>query len=204
MGESAPTYLQPYLQAAQRHGGGFGSLLWASPRSQAARFSAIARIIDTHRYTMLDAGCGRADLLDYLAARGAAPKAYIGIEAVDAVYQTAAQRELSSARIIHDDFVKNPSALDAGADVIVFCGSLNTLSGYEFAATVQAALRCARVAVVFNFLSSPFLASAPHLSWRRPRDVAVMFQQPDRRPILLEDYLRGDATICFPTSERGV
>jgi hypothetical protein len=86
----------------------------------------------------------------------------------------------------------------------VFCGSLNTLSCYEFVATVQAALRYARVAVVFNFLSSPFLASAPHLSWRRSRDVAMMFQQPNRRPILLEDYLRGDATIAFPTSDRGI
>jgi DNA-binding MurR/RpiR family transcriptional regulator len=36
-----PSYLQPYLQAASRHGATFGALLWASPKSQAARFHAL-------------------------------------------------------------------------------------------------------------------------------------------------------------------
>src|SRR5437868_1227064 len=63
---SAPDYLEPYLDAARTHGGGFGSLLWASPQTQAARFQAIHRIIDLSGARVLDAGCGRADLPEFL------------------------------------------------------------------------------------------------------------------------------------------
>ena len=66
-------YLQPYLKAAERHGAGFGSLLWASPETQAARFGAIERLGRLHGKSVLDVGCGRADLLVYLLSRGVRP-----------------------------------------------------------------------------------------------------------------------------------
>ena len=56
-------YLQPYLKAAERHGAGFGSLLWASPETQASRFDAVERLGRLHGKSILDVGCGRADLL---------------------------------------------------------------------------------------------------------------------------------------------
>ena len=35
-----PSYLLPYLTAASKYGSGFGTLLWASPKTQAVRFRA--------------------------------------------------------------------------------------------------------------------------------------------------------------------
>src|SRR5205085_11899167 len=78
-----PEYLQPYLSAVRRHGRGFGSLLWASPHTQAARFDAFVRLCALEGRSILDAGCGRADLLDFLLARGIRPDHYTGLEAVD-------------------------------------------------------------------------------------------------------------------------
>ena len=63
-------YLSPYLRAATLYGDGFGSLLWASPETQAVRFDAIQRLGDLGGKSVLDVGCGRADLYDFLHARG--------------------------------------------------------------------------------------------------------------------------------------
>ena len=80
--DTPPPYLAPYLRAARSHGGGFRSLLWASPDTQAARFDAITRVRDLRGRSVLNVGCGRADLLDFLIARGLRPADYVGIEAV--------------------------------------------------------------------------------------------------------------------------
>src|SRR5947207_9997685 len=108
----AAAYLTPYREAASRHGDRFGSLLWASPATQAARFDAICRLADMRRRRVLDAGCGRADLLDFLRAKEIALRQYIGIEAVDELAAAAMRKQLPDARIIHGDFVREPTLLD--------------------------------------------------------------------------------------------
>src|SRR5277367_6342008 len=85
-------HLVPYLEAAAQHGGGFRSLLWASPKTQRARFAAIARAVNLDGRIILDAGCGRADLLGYLLKQGVNPTEYIGLEAVDELAGAAEER----------------------------------------------------------------------------------------------------------------
>ncbi|HXE56229.1 MAG TPA: class I SAM-dependent methyltransferase, partial [Tepidisphaeraceae bacterium] len=92
------SYLQPYLEAAREHGAGFGALLWASVRSQRARFAAICRAQDLTDKSVLDAGCGRADLMAYLSERGRTPADYIGLEAVPALADAADARKLPRTR----------------------------------------------------------------------------------------------------------
>src|SRR4051794_357553 len=119
----APTYLEPYRQAASRHGDRFASLLWASPSTQAARFDAICRLADMRGRTVLDAGCGRGDLIDFLRQREIVIQKYIGLEAVDELVAAAKRKKHSAMQIIQGDFVRDPALLDAEADVIVFSGS---------------------------------------------------------------------------------
>src|SRR5688572_20626498 len=66
-------YLEPYVRAAARHGEGFGSLLWASPQTQGARFDALMRLCEFGGRNVLDVGCGRADFLDHLIKREVRP-----------------------------------------------------------------------------------------------------------------------------------
>ena len=75
-------YLLPYLRAADKYGAEFPSLLWASPDTQAARFDAIQRLGKLDRKSVLDVGCGRADLLAFLLDRGVRPDDYVGIEEI--------------------------------------------------------------------------------------------------------------------------
>jgi hypothetical protein len=194
---SSPSYLQPYLSAAEKYGSGFGTLLWASPKTQAVRFKALLASIDVHGRSVVDVGCGRADLLEYMLSRGRFPKSYVGVEAVDALATAAEKKQLPSCRIVRGDFVLVPALLDLGADVLMYSGSLNTMDDDCFYNCIRTAYAMARHAVVFNFLASPFLAASSHLTWHRPEDVLGFARKLTPRFKLADDYLRGDATMTL-------
>src|SRR5277367_4796987 len=101
----APAYLRPYLDAVDKHGAKFESLLWANPSSQAARFAALARWCELDGRIVLDAGCGRADFLEYLHQRKIVPAKYIGIEAVAELAEAAERKNLPDAQILRGDFI---------------------------------------------------------------------------------------------------
>lgn len=201
MDRSPPQYLVPYLKAAERHGGGFGSLLWASPETQSARFAALCRICDFSGVSVLDAGCGRADLLDFLLARGVVPSRYVGLEAVPELAAVAEAKPHDFVQIIRGDFVEDRALLDADAEVIVFSGSLNTLDRRAFYRTLASAFAVAGRDVVFNFLCSPYLAHGKHLTWHHASDVLRVAESMTEKVRHLDDYLKGDCT-CRITKGR--
>jgi hypothetical protein len=192
-----PRYLEPYLAAARRHGGGFGSLLWASPATQEARFDAIARACDFRGKSVLDAGCGRADLLDFFINRGIDLHHYVGLEAVDLLAEAAREKRRPDCIIVQADFVTEPSRLFAAADVVVFSGSLNTLDEAGFYQTLCTAFEASAGAMVFNFLDAPHLAAAEYLTWHPVQKVvAFVGALPGAREVrVIDDYLEGDCTV---------
>jgi len=192
-----PAYLKPYLSASQKYGAGFGSLLWASPKTQTVRFKALLAAIDVHGQAVLDVGCGRADLLEYMLSRGRFPKSYTGIEAVDALAAAAERKRLPNCRIVRGDFVREPELLEVGAEILLYSGSLNTMDRDCFYACLASAFAAATHAVVFNFLSSPFLAASSHLTWHKADDVLHFARGLSRRVGLFDDYLRGDTTVVI-------
>jgi hypothetical protein len=195
--DDSPPYLLPYLRAAESHGEGFRSLLWASPQTQEVRFDAIRRIVDLNRRTLLDAGCGRADLLDHLVRHHLTPTDYVGLEAVDELAAAAERKQRAGVRILRGDFIQQPVRLFVGAEIVTFCGSLNTVEESPFYETLRRAYDATAWCLVFNFLSSPMLAGASHLHWRARSDVErfVRTLQPHEVRIL-DDYLTGDCTVA--------
>ena len=190
-------YLLPYLDASRQFGAAFRALLWASPKTQRARFDAIQRIHDLHGKSLLDAGCGRGDLMQFLLERGVRPQEYLGLEAVEALADAAENRAFTNARIIRGDFVRDPGRLFAGADVIVFSGSLNTMDGNTFYNTLARAYNAAADAVVFNFLCSPALAGKNYLTWHNREQVEAFARRTAAGVGVLSDYLTGDCTIAM-------
>jgi SAM-dependent methyltransferase len=192
-------YLLPYLRAADKHGADFPSLLWASPQTQAARFDAIERMGDLNGKSVLDVGCGRADLLAFLLDRGVTPADYVGIEAVEDLAAAAEVtcRRLPHSTILRADFVREPLRLFAGADVVVFSGSLNTVEDADFYTTIRRAFDATAERLVFNFLCNSYLAGADYLRWRRHEDVTAFASTltGDVRPC--DDYLHGDYTLAL-------
>jgi SAM-dependent methyltransferase len=195
--DDTPTYLAPYRDAARRNAGGFCSLLWASPQTQAARFAAICRATKLAERSVLDVGCGRADLLDYLLSHEIKPADYIGIEVIPELLVAARNKSHRHARIIEADFIKDPRSLFVGADVVVFSGSLNTLDRPAFYTTIRRAFDAAAEVLVFNFLDSASLAAASYLTWHSQGDVLTFAQSLSPRVRVLSDYLDGDSTISI-------
>jgi SAM-dependent methyltransferase len=192
----ADSYLAPYRRAALRHGDRFESLLWASPRTQAARFDAICRLAVMKGRRVLDAGCGRADLMDFMVELGIEPAEYIGIEAVDELAAAAMRKKLPKAQIVHGDFVSDPQRLAVGADVVVFSGSLNTLEPERFYLSLKQGFEAAGEVMVFNFLAAKHIASAEWLTWHRCGQVLERMREFSSEVRLLDDYLDGDCTIA--------
>lgn len=197
MPAGVPSYLAPYLRAAERCGAGFGSLLWASPSTQHARFEAIRRACNPGGKRILDVGCGRADFCDFLLKRGVRYVQYTGLEAVDELAAAARRKAQPRSLIVRGDFVKEPARLLVGADLVVFSGSLNTLDTRSFYATIRVAFDAAAGALVFNFLASPMLAAQSYLTWHKPEDVLAAIKDWTPRVRVLDDYLEGDCTVAL-------
>jgi SAM-dependent methyltransferase len=192
--EEDPAYLKPYHDAARRHGGGFGSLLWASRHTQALRFTALTRLYDFRGKIVLDVGAGRGDLLDHLLARRIRPEHYHAIEAVDALADQIEMRGFENCTVVRADFVREPHRMGVGADAIVFSGSLNTLEPADTYAALARAFGAAAEALVFNFLCDPCLAAARHLHWHRRRDMERFIGSLSPSFDMIDDYLEGDCS----------
>ena len=193
----APSYLEPYLNATKKHGAGFGSLLWASPKTQAVRFAALLRTFDLQDRCVLDAGCGRADFLEFMLNQNIIPRRYIGLEAVGDLANAAEAKGLANCEIVRGDFVDDHKHLEIGPDVILFCGSLNTLEESEFYRTLLAAFTAASCGVAFNFLCSPYLAASSFLTWHRIEAVLAFAGKLSDHVRIWDNYLKGDATVAI-------
>jgi hypothetical protein len=149
---------------------------------------------------VLDAGCGRADLLDYLVQQGVAPGQYIGIEAVEALAAAAEAKDHPNATILRGDFVADPTLLKQDADVIVFSGSLNTLCADDFYQILRLAWGHTRSELAFNFLCSPRLASGKHLTWHGISEVREFAFRLSGDVAIDDSYRNGDCTMVVRKS----
>ena len=192
-----PFYLFPYQEARRQGARGFDALLWTSEEGQRTRFDVIARMHPLAERRILDVGCGRADLLGHLLERGIVPAHYTGLEMIPATVRSARRRKYERCAIVRGDFVREPEKLRTGADVVVFSGSLNTLSRPRFYSTLRAAWEAAGQALVFNFLCSPFWCGEDWLTWHRRQTVLSFCRSLGGQPRFEEGYLEGDCTVAM-------
>jgi len=196
--QAHPAYLPPDARAVERHGSAdFRGLLWASRRTQEQRFEALLRMANPAGLSVLDLGCGCADLLDFLIRHDVTPRSYIGIEGVAELAAAARRKRLPNASIARADFVADPSCVHAGADIIYCSGALNTIEADDFYAAIANAFAAARRAFVFNFLCSPLLAGMSYLHWHNRRDVLAFARSLRARVPVDEGYIQGDCTIAL-------
>ncbi|HEY4572325.1 MAG TPA: methyltransferase domain-containing protein [Thermoanaerobaculia bacterium] len=192
-----PFYLYPYHAARLLGAKGLDALLWTSKEGQRIRFDAIARLCPLGGRRIVDAGCGRADLLGRLLELGIVPAHYTGLEMIPATVRAARRKKYERCKIMRADFVRRPEALQVGADVVVFSGSLNTLTESQFYGTLRAAWEAAGQAVAFNFLSSQTWCGEDWLTWHRPETVLDFCRSLGGEPRSDESYLDGDCTIAM-------
>jgi hypothetical protein len=194
----APGYLQPYHDAHRRRAQGAEALLYPDRRSQFVRLEAIVRHCPLAGLHVLDAGCGRAELLGLLLARDLAPAHYTGLEALPWLARAARRQRYPRCTIVEADFVRQPERLRAGADAIVFSGSLNLLPSRQFYRTLRAAWAATNRWLAFNYLCSPVEAGDPWLHWHRRRTVLAFVRRTGARFRVYEGYADGgDCTVVM-------
>src|SRR5438477_6106146 len=199
MGARPPSYLLPYALAHRRRERGAKSLLWVERNDQIVRFDALVRHCPVAGLRVLDVGSGPADLLAFLRKRGLRPGHYIGLEAQRWLADAARRRRFAACTIVQADFVRQPEALDVGADVVVFSGSLNLLPSRLFYRSLARAWAVTRRWLAFNFLPSPDLTADRCLHWHRPASVVAFARTLPgvARLRTIEGYELGDCTIVM-------
>lgn len=157
MPRSSPAYLRPYVEAAAAHGGTFEAQLWRSRDAQRRRFEAIVDLAGPPRFAgrrVVDLGCGTGGFASFLAERGLAVKAGLGVEGVEELASTARRDAPPRWEIAAFDFVHEPRRIASfRPEVAVLSGSLNTLSERRARRVVEAIFEQVSIGVCFNFLS---------------------------------------------------
>jgi SAM-dependent methyltransferase len=196
---STPEYLRPYRLAEQLHGPTFGATLWNSRASQRIRFQVMAEIFPLAARRILDAGCGTGDFLAFLEEIAQPPAGYIGIDALPGIIDEACRRTFQSpAEFIVGDIIAQPDLLATGqAEVICISGTLNTLKDGQFYAALDHAFDSAKHCLLFNFLSTKYVAPTAISGTVMRHDPAEVFARGLKRTgkvIVRHDYY--DARDC--------
>lgn len=197
-------YLDPYRQSHLRHGSAFEVTLWASPKSQQRRFEVFSHMIYLPGKRLLDAGCSRGDLADWLLRQDLQFEHYVGVDALEEVVQYARSRNLPRCEFLCEDFLKDAAVLVHGnPQIVIVSGSLNTMSDQQVERVLENTWRAAGEALAFNFLSDRCDPQAPMqsgparrlnamrlLDWALSKTSQVAYRQ---------DYFRHghDATIVM-------
>ena len=216
--DSGSPYLDPYRDAVERLGPGFDALLWKDRDAQQTRFRVLDEMGDLAGKTIADLGCGDGGLAHWLYEHDRMPKKYIGVDGLDqlvaAARTNAEQAGIKNTVFVVHDFVSEgdlPGMLvrDAGVEVFVLSGSLNTLRMEDAQCVLDrfwtAMANAGRGTLVFNFLSTR------HNPERTPAEPPAVRYDPERMldwalvrtPIvdLRHAYLQGhDATIMMRVS----
>lgn len=161
-----PPYLQPYRRSLAEHGSNFEVTLWASKRSQELRFGVFNEMAFLGGKHLLDAGCARGDLAEYLLRQHVEYGQYVGLDAMAELVQFARSRGLPRTQFHHGDIVADPAVLATGApQVILISGTLNTMCDDQVQAVLAGAWRATSQSLLFNFLSA---RCGPHSPRQEP------------------------------------
>lgn len=155
-------YLDAYHEGIKQFGTDFEVTLWASPRTQTLRFEIFAEMYPLNDVRLLDAGCSRGDLAQWLLDHDIHYSQYIGVDGLDTIIDFAKERKIPRTQFVADDFLANPSLLKTGdPQVICISGSLNTMSDDDAMKVLNAAWDASSKVLMFNFLSDMAGPDAP-------------------------------------------
>lgn len=156
-------YLKPYVESQEIHGSEFDVTLWAGPDTQQIRFEVFAEMVDLGGKVILDAGCSRGDLAQWLLDAGIAYRQYIGVDALPEVVRFAESRRLDRCTFLTGDMLVDDidALLDQRPAIVCVSGTLNTMTFREAKRFLQKMWALADEALIFNFLSDRCGPRAP-------------------------------------------
>ncbi len=176
--------------------GSIAAVGWVSPESQGARYKAMAKLADFTGMSVLDAGCGHADLLPFLSGLYTDIR-YTGLEQMPALLNIAIERY---SHLPHTHFVKadfSEAELPA-ADYVIASGSLsyrNSDPHYLFKMIKKLFLHC-RIGFGFNLLSALTYPDDAIVSYE-PTEIQAFCSSLTSNTRLAEGYWPNDFTVMM-------
>lgn len=171
------------------------ALGWRSERDQQIRFAALTQIAPLNGKTILDAGCGYADLFTYLRDRYAIGL-YCGVEQIPELLYIAIRRygHLPSMQFISGNFLSRDLPI---CDYVFASGSLNYSSSEPdfIYKAISKLYSCCSEGLAFNLLST---VSAPGLlTAYAPEDILAYCRTLSNRVAFDNSYAAEDFTVLM-------
>lgn len=172
---------------------GPAALGWRDKESQLIRFKVLVEIADLDNYSILDAGCGHADLLGFLLPKY--PKLiYTGIEQIPELLNEAQRRYRGrvDTTLIPGDFTVTPLPL---ADYVFASGSLNyhqTNPDFIYQ-TIEILYNSCKKGLAFNLLHT--IIPNGLLAAYEPEKILAFCKTLSDSCILTDNYSEEDFTI---------
>ena len=170
------------------------ALGWRNKHDQQVRFEVLANIADLNGKTIMDAGCGYADLYPYLKERYPLITHYYGIEQITELAKKANNRygHLPDATFIIRSFLHGNIPL---CDYVLASGSLNygsSITGFIYTAIERLYSYCT-IGLGFNLLR--YMPADGTLVAYEPDDILAFCKTLSQNVVLRTDYDEADFTI---------
>lgn len=175
------------------------ALGWKAEHSQWERFEAILQAADFSHCSVLDVGCGRADLKAFLDEKFPGVR-YTGIDQMPEFVADAARRYGDDgSHFLLGDFTQGELPR---ADYVVACGALGyrcTDEGFHLR-MIRRLHAAARRALIFNVLDARRFPQHPLLVGRDCGEVLDLCRRLSPHVSVQQGYLDDDMTFCVPAS----
>ena len=202
VGYDAAPVVALYTRRLQNFGEGPLAQGWASRASQRRRFAALAGVGNLRGATVLDVGCGLADLYAYLREKGAlgSPGDYTGVDFAPTMVRRARAR-FPEVCFVHCDVAAPVPGPDdealPDADYVLASGLFSYLDEGRMRATVARLYAHCRRGLAFNVLSTlaPDKAAVGTLLAADPNETFRFCRTLTPWVTLRHDYLPHDFTV---------
>ena len=180
-----------------QHGYGPQSLYWQDGQVQQLRFEVLLRCGIKSGDSVLDVGCGLADLKYYLDERGIEVD-YHGVDLSPDLVEAAQTRDPQLSLVVGDLFDLDPPA--ESYDWVLLSGALNEPlgdNGEYMARCITRMYQVARKGIAFNLLNADYGWSEQQLYQLQPyspADVIKLLQKLSTDVCSRDDYLETDVS----------
>ncbi|MBI5722703.1 MAG: class I SAM-dependent methyltransferase [Planctomycetes bacterium] len=190
-----------YTPLIKKSGQNYQKLDWASQQSQQIRFEILAKHVPLTGASLLDVGCGLADLYGFLQSRGIDAH-YTGVDILQEMLDHARRQHPQARLVLADIFSDGDSHRDAlgpGRFDVVFCsGAFNLEMGNNDDFTPRAVRRLYDLAgrhLVFNLLNARAPGSDKRYRSFCPAQAALWLAHLPGDIKIVNDYLPHDFTV---------
>ncbi|EXJ14699.1 class I SAM-dependent methyltransferase [Imhoffiella purpurea] len=181
-----------YRSSLIAHGETAEGVHWNSVETQEVRFRALRSFLpeDISGLTLVDAGCGFGDLYCYLRRQGERPKAYLGLDVMAPMVETARARtgcEIRVCDILGEELPR--------ADYYLCSGAMNTLTRDETRVFIRKCFEASGRGFLFNLLKGWNTSTIYNLFL--PREIRRLGRDMEAETEILEGYLSGDFSVAL-------